>query len=122
MAGMAVAQPEMGTLRRLMQPGWIRAAWMTIAGAAFAFGLVVAIRALYGTDVLAPDPLITVILIVTPLSFLVGIGGFDHWGRYMIGAPTKPDDHSDHGARSWKNYFRVNTDHKVIGVQYTVTA
>jgi hypothetical protein len=23
---------------------------------------------------------------------------------------------------SWKDYFRVNTDHKVIGVQYTVTA
>jgi len=25
-----------------------------------------------------------------------------------------------HGARSWKDYFRVNTDHKVIGVQYVV--
>ena len=39
-------------LRRLMQPGWIRAAWMTVAGAAFAFGLVVGIRALYGSDLL----------------------------------------------------------------------
>ena len=62
------------------------------------------------------------ILIAAPLAFLVGIGGFDYWGRYIIGAPTKPDDHSDHGAHSWKDYFRVNTDHKVIGVQYTVTA
>ena len=33
-----VAQPNAGTLRRLMAPGWIRAAWMTLAGAAFAFG------------------------------------------------------------------------------------
>ena len=40
----------------------------------------------------------------------------------MIGRPTQPEDHSDHGARSWKDYFRVNTDHKVIGIQYTVTA
>ena len=40
----------------------------------------------------------------------------------MIGSPTEPEDHSSHGARSWKDYFRVNTDHKVIGVQYTVTA
>ena len=46
MAGMAVA-PQATFLRRMMQPGWIRAAWMTIAGAAFAFGLVVGIRALY---------------------------------------------------------------------------
>ena len=26
-----------------------------------------------------------------------------------------------HGAISWRDYFRVNTDHKVIGVQYLVT-
>ena len=32
------------------------------------------------------------------------------------------EDHSGHGARSWRDYFRVNTDHKVIGIQYTVTA
>ena len=106
----------------MLQPGWIRAAWMTLAGAAFAFGLVVGIRALYGMYVLEEDPLVTVILIAAPLAFLVGIGGFDYWGRYIIGAPTKPDDHSDHGARSWKDYFKVNTDHKVIGVQYVVTA
>ncbi len=32
-----------------------------------------------------------------------------------------PEDHSGHGAHSWKDYFRVNTDHKVIGIQYIVT-
>jgi hypothetical protein len=47
MAGMAVA-PNVSFARRMMRPGWIRATWMTLAGAAFAFGLVVGIRALYG--------------------------------------------------------------------------
>src|SRR5205085_11093856 len=37
------------------------------------------------------------------------------------GAPTQPEDHSGHGARSWRDYFRINTDHKVIGIQYLVT-
>ncbi|MCL4287036.1 MAG: cbb3-type cytochrome c oxidase subunit I, partial [Thermoleophilia bacterium] len=32
-----------------------------------------------------------------------------------------PEDHSQHGARSWKDYFKFNTDHKVIGIQYIVT-
>ena len=41
--------------------------------------------------------------------------------RYASGAPTAPEDHSGHGARSWRDYFRVNTDHKVIGIQYLVT-
>ena len=40
---------------------------------------------------------------------------------YALGKPTLPEDHSGHGARSWKDYFRVNTDHKVIGVQYVST-
>ena len=35
--------------------------------------------------------------------------------------PTLPEDHSGHGAYSWKDYFRINTDHKVIGIQYIVT-
>ena len=41
--------------------------------------------------------------------------------RYAIGAPTRPEDHSGHGAHSWRDYFRINTDHKVIGIQYLVT-
>ena len=32
-----------------------------------------------------------------------------------------PDDHADHGATTWQDYFKVNTDHKVIGIQYIVT-
>ncbi|MBA3764235.1 MAG: cytochrome c oxidase subunit I, partial [Actinobacteria bacterium] len=43
------------------------------------------------------------------------------WFRWASGAPTVPEDHSGHGARSWKDYFYVNTDHKVIGIQYIVT-
>ena len=96
---------------------------MTLAGAAFAFGLVVGCARCQDVDRSSrTTPIVTVILIAAPLAFLVGIGGFDYWGRWMIGSPTQPEDHSDHGARSWKDYFRVNTDHKVIGIQYTVTA
>ena len=52
---------------------------------------------------------------------LAGIGAFDYWTNYALGKPTQPEDHSGHGAHSWKDYFRVNTDHKVIGIQYLVT-
>src|SRR5919108_3690461 len=122
MATALIAREDRGLLGRLMQPGWVRAGWMTAAGAAFAFALVVALRALQNLHpVVKDDPIVTVILIAAPLAFLVGIGGFDYWFRYCIGAPTVPEDHSSHGARSWRDYFRVNTDHKVIGVQYTVT-
>jgi cytochrome c oxidase subunit 1 len=60
-------------------------------------------------------------LIAAPIGFLAGIGAFDYWVRYAIGEPTQPEDHSGHGAYSWRDYFRVNTDHKVIGMQYLAT-
>ena len=68
------------------------------------------------------DAILTVSLIAVPLAFLVGIGGFDYWFYWAIGRPTRPEDHSGHGAYSWKDYFRINTDHKVIGIQYTVNS
>ncbi|MBA3304969.1 MAG: cbb3-type cytochrome c oxidase subunit I, partial [Thermoleophilaceae bacterium] len=56
-----------------------------------------------------------------PIAFIVGIGCFDYWFRWASGAPTVPEDHSGHGAKTWRDYFKVNTDHKVIGIQYIVT-
>jgi cytochrome c oxidase subunit 1 len=108
---------------RLFSPGWYRA----FLGIALGFGLgtaiVVVIRTLYGWDpIFDSDAVITVgALIAAPFGFLVGIGCFDYWFRWASGAPTIPEDHSGHGAYSWRDYFRVNTDHKVIGIQYICT-
>jgi cytochrome c oxidase subunit I len=86
-------------------------------------GIVVAVRSLYGWDPLLNwDAIITVgALIAAPFGYLIGIGCFDYWFRWASGAPTVPEDHSGHGAYSWRDYFRVNTDHKVIGIQYVAT-
>ena len=65
-------------------------------------------------------PLVTVATVTFPIGFLIGIGAFDYWAYYFSGKPTRPEDHSGHGARKWQDYFRPNTDHKVIGVQYLV--
>ncbi|MGB0889571.1 MAG: cbb3-type cytochrome c oxidase subunit I, partial [Solirubrobacterales bacterium] len=106
----------------LRSPGWYRAALWTAIGFVFAFVLVVGIRAAadFGA-VVQWDSIITVALVTMPIFFLYGIGCFDTWLYWISGRPTKPDDHADHGAHSWKDYFKVNTDHKVIGIQYIVT-
>ncbi|MEX2252865.1 MAG: cytochrome c oxidase subunit I [Thermoleophilaceae bacterium] len=112
----------MSVAAKFAAPGWYRAALSLPVGFALAFGIVVGVRALYGYDPLIDgDAITTVSLISMPLAFLVGIGCFDYWFRWASGAPTVPEDHSGHGARGWKDYFRVNTDHKVIGIQYIVT-
>jgi cytochrome c oxidase subunit 1 len=116
----AVAGPPRNPLLRA---GWLRAAWMSLLFAGIGFGLVIGIRALAGWEpYLDWVPVITVaFLTAAPLGYLVGIGCFDYWAYYVSGRPTRPEDHSGHGATKWTDYFRVNTDHKVIGIQYIVT-
>src|SRR5437763_4027545 len=107
---------------RLRAPGWYRAALSIPIGIGIAFAIVCTLRALYGWHpILDGNAITTVSLISVPLAFLIGIGCFDYWFRWASGAPTVPEDHSGHGARRWQDYFRVNTDHKVIGLQYIVT-
>ncbi|MBA3383146.1 MAG: cytochrome c oxidase subunit I [Actinobacteria bacterium] len=86
-------------------------------------GIVVGLRALGGYDPALDWEVVIVVgaLTMAPLGFLSGIGAFDYWVSYAIGRPTRPEDHSSHGAYSWKDYFKVNTDHKVIGIQYVTT-
>ncbi|MDX6504003.1 MAG: cytochrome c oxidase subunit, partial [Gaiellaceae bacterium] len=108
----------------LRSPGFVRALWMTPLFGAIGLGLVLFFRWLGHYDPLWKWETITTVSFLTmmPLGFLAGIGAFDYWASYAIGRPTpEHEDHSSHGARSWRDYFRVNTDHKVIGVQYVVT-
>src|SRR5918994_1572420 len=107
---------------RLFAPGWYRAALSIPIGVGIAFAIVCGVRALYGWDPIVDGNAITTVAMITvPLAFLIGIGCFDYWFRWAAGAPTIPEDHSGHGATRWQDYFRVNTDHKVIGIQYIVT-
>ncbi|HET6830675.1 MAG TPA: cbb3-type cytochrome c oxidase subunit I, partial [Solirubrobacterales bacterium] len=106
----------------LRAPGWPRGLAGAVLGGLFGFGLVVALRAISGLEIFQTEqtgyPHVIVPAITAPIGFLIGIGCCDYWFRWAAGAPTTPDDHSDHGADSWRDYLRFNTDHKVIGIQY----
>ncbi len=53
------------------------------------------------------------------LSFLAGSGVMTDWFRWAKGEET-PEHRED--PEGWIKYFNVSLDHKVIGVQYTVTS
>ncbi len=109
----------------LTKPGWYRGMLGLVLGAAFGFGLVIALRAISGLDLFQTEdtgyPHVVVPLITAPFGFLIGFGAFRYWFRWAAGQPTVPEDHADHGATRWQDYFKFNTDHKVIGIQYIVT-
>src|SRR6186997_421907 len=103
-------------------PGWWRALLGTVVGFVVAFGLVSLARlALKYHPTIDWTAIATVAMISMPMGFVIGIGCFDYWFYWAAGKPTREEDHSGHGATKWQDYFRVNTDHKVIGIQYIVT-
>jgi cytochrome c oxidase subunit 1 len=114
----------------LRTPGFVRAFLFAAFGVLFAAAIVLGVRALYGFPIAKDGGLTTatqngillVSLLAAPLFWLVGLGAFDYWFYWAAGRATRAEDHSGHGAYSWRDYFRVNTDHKVIGVQYVVTS
>jgi len=107
----------------LRAPGLVRGFAFLLLGIVFCGALSVGIRAAYGYDpTIDSESILQISMIGAPLFFLVGIGAFDYWFYWAAGKPTRPEDHSSHGAKSWRDYFKVNTDHKVIGIQYIVTS
>ncbi len=106
-----------------LRGSWVRAAWCTILGALIGYLGVAAVRSwLFGYGASDQGVQDTFMLLLGGIGFLIGIGCFDYWWGYLIGSPNwVQEDHSAHGAYSWRDYFKVNTDHKVIGIQYLCT-
>ncbi len=103
---------------KIRQPGWYRALAFSILGVLVCLALSTGLRAAFAVEpVYDSTSVLQISLLMVPLFFLGGIGCFDYWLRWASGR-TVVDDHADHGAKSWRDYFKVNTDHKVIGIQY----
>ncbi|HEX2997005.1 MAG TPA: hypothetical protein VHP14_19445, partial [Anaerolineales bacterium] len=57
--------------------------------------------------------------LVGVISFIFGVGIVSDWMKWARGIDT-PEHHED--PPTWEKYLGVSLDHKVIGIQYTVTA
>src|SRR5205823_10999458 len=75
--------PPPGGWRRLLYPGFIRAAWMTPLFFGIGCGIVVLCRWWGGWHPIWFGSMIVLVaaLISGPVGFLAGIGAFDYWAR-----------------------------------------
>ena len=97
----------------LLAAGYLRCLWTIPMMFGIGVGIITCVRWLNGWGPVWEGSVVTTVSLITiPLGFLGGIGAFDFWLRYAIGQPTEVDDHKSHGAKDWRGYFRINTDHK----------
>jgi cytochrome c oxidase subunit 1 len=107
---------------RILRPGlWRAIVGAAIGGAIGAGGLMIARGS--GFDI-RDGQVLGLGYLLALLGFLVGIGAFRFWMTWATGREIDPaEEHAAHGkAGDWRRYFRFTTDHKVIGVQYLVSA
>ncbi len=106
-----------GHPRFALRPGLPRAIAGALLGAVIGGGVL----ALIGAD---QGQILGLAYVFTLFGFLFGIGAFRFWLTWAIGREVdEAEEHAAHGkAGDWTRYFSFTTDHKVIGVQYLVTA
>ncbi len=109
---------------KIFKLGLVRGLLAQIVGTAIGLGVVQGIRALLRLPVAWTldklEPAIVVGGVVGALFFMWGTGVLDDWLKWAAGEET--EEHHGPDPRGWEKYFSVSLDHKVIGIQYGVTA
>ena len=111
-------------MKRFFSTALMRGLLWQFIGTLLGAGLVTGIRALMGLSVtdkfFFTEPAWVLGGFIGVLTFLVGNGVTGDWIKWSRGIDT-PEEHEEHFS-GWEKYFNVSLDHKVIGIQYTVTA
>jgi cytochrome c oxidase subunit 1 len=60
--------------------------------------------------------------ILGTMGFMLGVGSMSDWFKWARGVDTPMRHGPPEGMPAWTRYFGVDYNHKIIGVQYTVTS
>lgn len=101
--------------------GIVRAIIGQIVGTAIGYGLIAALRAALGLE---PDPEPAWVLgaIFGVFGSLLAAGVLTDWIKWIFGKETPLRHGPPEGKPAWTRYLGVDYNHKVIGIQYGVTA
>lgn len=102
--------------------GIIRGLIAQIIGTTLGMGLVMLIRQLQGKPAWEAEPVIITGALIGAIAFLVGVGTFRDWFKWAGGQETPMHHGPPEDRPVWTRYFGVDYSHKIIGVQYTITA
>jgi cytochrome c oxidase subunit I len=77
-----------------------------------------------GWDTTAESPwnaMMLVISVTFTMGFLIGAGTMSDWLKWFVGRPGSDGHyHPKKGRPEWVRYFSMDTNHKVVGIQYGV--
>lgn len=111
--------PQGPSLWQKLVPSHLTGIVGAIAGYLIAAGIV---RLVTPEEELAlPDKVLLWAFIGLTIGWLIGVGALNYPVRWLLGMPEPPHEEPASGPnyyRQYWRYFRWNTDHKIIGIQY----
>jgi cytochrome c oxidase subunit I len=103
--------------------GLVRGLIGQIIAAAIGMLVVLVFRALLGMEpVWNLEPILVGAIIFGATGFMIGVGALTDWYKWMRGIETPLHHGPPQGKPAWTRYFSVDYNHKVIGIQYSVTS
>jgi cytochrome c oxidase subunit 1 len=107
-------------MKSLLSLGIVKGFLAGIAGAAAGMGATMLIRLWMGLTAWESGPVASVGIITGVLAYLAALGLFSYWLRWATGTEEKEKEFMPE--KGWRRYFNADTNHKIIGIQYLVTA
>jgi cytochrome c oxidase subunit 1 len=95
-----------------------------VIGTILGMGLVMLIRLLMGLpawDAESSEQVIVFGTMFGGVGFMAGVGSLTDWFKWALGQETPMHHGPPKDKPAWTRYFAVDYNHKVIGIQYTVT-
>ena len=90
---------------------------------ALGYGFIAGLRALRGMP--TPwlyEPAVAFGAIISFIGFLLAAGALTDWLKWVVGKQTPLRHGAPEGKPEWSRYLNVDYNHKVIGIQYGITA
>lgn len=106
----------------LFQIGLVRGLIGMILGVLLGLGLVSGIRALLGLPAWSPEPAWVMGGVFGTIGFMLMVGVMRDWIKWALGEETPDFPETDPRLQGWAKYLSVSYDHKIIGIQYGITA
>lgn len=111
------------TLKVLLTSALVKGLVGQFVAWALGYGFIAGLRALRGLP--TPwlyEPAVAFGAIISVIGFLVAAGVLTDWLKWIVGKRTPLRHGAPEGKPEWSRYVNVDYNHKVIGIQYGITA
>lgn len=111
------------TLKILLTSALVKGLVGQFVAWALGYAFIAGLRALRGMETAWPyEPALAFGAIISVIGFLIGAGVVTDWLKWVVGKRTPLRHGAPEGKPEWSRYLNVDYNHKVIGIQYGITA